>query len=99
MNEREIILIIDDKSLTCLAGNPFGVQTYKKSTNIKYVSGEHIVFVFPNQIKRISASFVQGLVKEIAETVGRAKVSKYVIAESINQNVVDKFNNAIENWL
>ena len=92
MKEKNIIKLSFDKTLTYLAGNPFGVAEYHKIKD-KVDFNKINVFVFPDTIERIGTSFVQGFFSEIVEKVGIEHFREYVLIESVHEKVKDKILN------
>ena len=91
MKEKKVPLIIKNKSLTSLSGNDFGVLVFNDSMKEKYEKGTKVVFIVPDHIDRLSASFIQGLVSEISKIVGRSNLSKYVDIQTSNPLIKEKF--------
>ena len=68
-----------DKSLTCLADNPYGRTVYEEQVKGKIDYSQIAYIEFPEQITRIASSFVQGFFEEIVKKVGILGVGKKVI--------------------
>lgn len=93
MNLNKVILEFD-KSLTNLAGYDFGIITYKEQVEEKINLSTDFTIVFPEQIKGIAASFVQGFFAEIVNTIGLLETEKLVKikarTEQLEKSVVAK---------
>ncbi len=76
--------LVFNKLLTSLAGNQFGVSEFNNQIkNVDYES--EYTIVFPEQIKYIATSFIQGFFKEFVETIGIVGIEqKITIKSSIN---------------
>ena len=58
-----------DKLLTSLAGNKFGTEVFENQVaNVKY--GEKYEIVFPERIKYVATSFIQGFFQKFIECFG-----------------------------
>ena len=67
-----------DKSLTKLAGNPFGRSTYNNQAKSLIDFEQQIHIIFPDQIDNIASSFVQGFFEDIVFHIGIEGVAKNV---------------------
>lgn len=82
------------KSLTKLAGNAFGRQTYEDQVKKNINLNQPITFVFPERIDRIASSFVQGFFDEIVNELGISGIDSRVSFES---SIIDLKNFVLEN--
>ena len=75
-----------DKMLTSLAGNKFGVSEFDKQVKqVDYNSSYKIIF--PNRIKYIATSFIQGFFQEFIKTIGISGIEDKVEIESTIENL------------
>ena len=81
-----------NKLLTSLAGNKFGESEFNKQIKKVDYNSEYTI-VFPERIKYIATSFIQGFFKNFVETIGIVGIEeKVTIQSSINnlkQIIVD----------
>ena len=71
-----------DKSLITLAGNRYGRKIFTDQVKDKIVYDKDITFVFPEHIKSIASSFIQGFFKEIVDEIGINGIEKNVELDS-----------------
>ncbi|MBR1531973.1 MAG: hypothetical protein IJ643_07955 [Eubacterium sp.] len=74
-----------NKSLTKLAGNPFGQDVYNQQVKdiINYES-ECIEIVLPERVDNIASSFIQGFFKSMVDEIGiKGIIDKITIISSI----------------
>lgn len=80
------VKLVFNKLLTSLAGNQYGVSEFDKQIkNVDYNS--EYTIVFPEQIKYIATSFIQGFFKEFVETIGIAGIEQKITIESSINNL------------
>ena len=79
-----------DKTITGLAGNPFGVSEYEKQAKYKIKWDDKNEIVFPNHIKKIGISFIQGFFSEILNRFDKNDIDKYIIIKSSSDELTDK---------
>lgn len=81
-----------NKLLTSLAGNKFGESEFNNQIKKVDYNSEYTI-VFPERIKYIATSFIQGFFKNFVETIGIVGIEeKVTIQSSINnlkQIIVD----------
>ena len=80
-----------EKSMTRLAGFPFGKVTYDNQVkslvpDINAVD-EKICIVFPSQIEKAASSFVQGFFSEMINTIGYDEIEKRFDIESASEKL------------
>lgn len=95
MSEQRIVLTIKDKTLTKLAGNPFGRELFQEQVKGKIDLSKKFVIEIPDRIDYLATSFVQGFFGEIYKQIGRDGMEKLfdVIAPSIpnaKKSIMDK---------
>jgi len=66
------------KSDIRIAGNPYGKEVYKTQVKDKFDYNDKNIIVFPEQVKKIASSFVQGFFSEIINSVGYARFLELV---------------------
>lgn len=83
---KKTIYLEFDKTVTRLAGYPYGKLVYKTQVGTAIDFTQDIEIVFPEQIVSIASSFVQGFFNEIVAKVGILGVGKQirVVAPSID---------------
>ncbi len=77
MGRKEIHLEFD-KTLSNLTGNSYGRRVFNEQIGESFVPGEKITIIFPDNIKNIGSSFIQGFFEKIAESVGISGIEEYV---------------------
>ena len=77
-------------TMTGLAHNPYGREIYDKQVaGIIDFEGENTI-IFPPQIKRVSASFVQGFFNSIVSKIGYDGLKNHIIIKSEVESDDDK---------
>lgn len=79
------INLIFDKKLTNLAGYDFGMKTFEKQVKGKLNLNEKFEVVFPDEIRMVAVSFVQGFFSEIVKQIGLKATEENLIIS--NQNL------------
>ena len=75
-----------DKLLTSLAGNKFGVAEFEKQIrDVNYETSYKIIF--PERIKYIATSFIQGFFQKFVETIGISGIEEKVEIDSSIENL------------
>lgn len=95
MSEQRIVLTLKDKTLTKLAGNPFGRELFQEQVKDKIDLNNQFIIEIPDQIDYLATSFVQGFFGEIYKKIGPEGMDKNmtVYAPSIinaKRNIMDK---------
>ena len=95
MSEQRIVLTIKDKTLTKLAGNPFGRELFQEQVKGKIDLSKKFVIEIPDRIDYLATSFVQGFFGEIYKQIGSDGIEKNleIVAPSIKnvkQSIMDK---------
>jgi len=85
-----------DKTVTRLAGNPYGRLVYEEQVKGKVDYNKVVYITFPDEIIYIASSFVQGFFDEIIKKVGVLGVGKQVI---ITANGIDINKTIIKNLI
>lgn len=81
------IILECDKTVTGLAGYEFGESVYQKQCQDKIDFSGEIVLVFPENIKNLASSFIQGFFKEIVAHIGIIGIEKHVTIISQNEHM------------
>ena len=79
-------------SLTNLAGYDFGLDVYNEQVKGKIDIKEEFEIEFPEQIKVVAYSFVQGFFKQIVSEIGLAETENRlrIIAKNDLENVIKR---------
>lgn len=85
-----------DDSITRLAGFEYGKTVYEEQVKGEIDFDAPIVIIFPDNIKKIASSFVQGFFGELMEKIGVSGIKSQVEVESINPQLK---NSIVENLL
>lgn len=64
------IILNFDKTLSNLAGYEFGLSVYNEQVKGKIDLSDEFIFEFPEQIKGVASSFVQGFFADIVKQIG-----------------------------
>ena len=93
MDDKKVIELEFDKTLSGLAGYDYGKDIYKKQVKNKIDFKQKTCIVFPNNIQRIASSFVQGFFEEIIANAGISSVGNTIdikcVNEELKQSIVD----------
>lgn len=85
-----------DPTLTHIAGNDFGSEIYKTQIK-KFFDGKNSLEIwFPNNIEGVSISFVQGLIKEMVNQIGKNNVLTLISLKSDNLYLNDRLRKNME---
>lgn len=76
-----------EKSLSGLAGYDFGVEIYNSQVGNKIDFNNNTEIVFPNNIKRIASSFIQGFFAEIVKNIGITGIEEKIEFISQKENM------------
>ncbi len=79
-----------DKTITGLAGNLFGVVEYEKQAKEKFRWDEQNEIIFPDHIKKIGISFIQGFFSEILSKIDKNAIDKYIVIKSSSNELTTK---------
>ena len=78
-----------DKMLTSLAGNQFGKNVFIKQIE-KVVYDEYYEIVFPDRIRNIATSFIQGFFQEFVECFGISGIKDRISIVSTMPNLLNE---------
>lgn len=88
--EQNVINLVFDNTISGLAGYEYGNYEYKKQLEEKMDYNKLNIIVFPDNIKKIAISFVQGMFAEILKKVNKDEIEKYIEIESPYEKVKQK---------
>lgn len=94
--ENRIVIEVLDKTLIALAGNDNGYDDYKKQIEPKIDYDKLNVIVFPDSIRKISISYVQGMFKEILKKIDKNDFEQYFQIKASTPRLVEKVMNNIK---
>ena len=94
-----VIQLEFNKSETRLAGFPYGEATFNEQVKNKiqetdFIDGG-IKIIFPNQIKKVASSFVQGFFSELINTIGYSEIERCFLIESNDENLTKRIKKNI----
>ena len=87
MAKENVIYLRFEKSDDRLAGNPYGKKIFRDQVSnfIKY--DQKNIIVFPDQIRWVASSFVQGFFSEVVEKIGYANFDSIIQIKARNSEV------------
>ena len=94
--ENNIIELKFDKTISGLAGNNYGYEEYKKQIKDKFNYDKKNIIIFPEQIKKVAISFVQGMFKDILKEIDKNEIEEYVIIKSSSDQLTKRIWNNIK---
>ncbi len=94
--ENNIIELEFDKTISGLAGNDYGYEEYKKQIKDKFNYDKKNIIIFPEQIKKVAISFVQGMFKDILKEIDKNEIEEYVIIKSSSDQLTKRIWNNIK---
>lgn len=77
-----------EKALTNLAGYEFGIEVYEEQVKGKIDINREFIIEFPEQIKVVASSFVQGFFEEIVNSIGLLATEERTVIVSNNEKIV-----------
>lgn len=94
-NENRIYIEFNE-NLPVLVGEEFGKEVYKSQIkhNLKYNSKN--IIVFPEKIKKISISFIEGMFQEILKKIDRNNIENFIDIESKSEELKEKIMSIIK---
>lgn len=84
------IILEFDKSISGLAGNDYGVAEYKKQVQSCILWNDKNEIIFPDNIKKVGISFIQGFFSEILEKIDKGSIDNYIIIKSSSDDLSKK---------
>jgi len=88
--ENNIIELKFERTIAGLAGNDYGYEEYKKQIKGKIDYKKNNTIIFPEQIRKVAISFIQGMFREILERIDKNEIEKYVTIESSSEQLTKK---------
>ena len=83
------------KADTSVAGYPFGRATFVEQVDGKIDYSREITIVFPDNIKMVASSFIQGFFETIVQNIGLRGVEEKVIVLSYSERLSEKIKRNI----
>lgn len=94
--ENNIIELKFDKTIAGLAGNDYGYEQYKKQIKNKFDYNKKNIIIFPEQIRKVAISFVQGMFTDILKVIDKNEIEEYVTIKSSSEQLTNKIINNIK---
>lgn len=91
--EKDINIIelkFEDTSISALAGNDYGYEEYKKQIKDKFDYNKKNEIIFPDYIKKVAISFLQGMFKDILKKINKNDVEKYIAIKASSEKLEEK---------
>lgn len=80
-----------DKTTSRLSGNPFGKKVYSEQVEKQYKDyTEQLILVFPDHIKNVASSFVQGFFTLLVAEIGYEGINEMVTIKAGNKRIAEK---------
>lgn len=83
------------KSDTSVAGYPFGMKTFNEQVENKIDYSREITIVFPDNIKMVASSFIQGFFETIVQNIGLRGVEERVKIQSSSERLSERIKRNI----
>ena len=93
-----IIVLKFDKTITNLAGNRLGNDTYIQQIEKSLDFDRCNIIVFPRAIEDIASSFIEGLYKKIGEKYGKTKALEIMKLRAENDEANEKIIESIDTF-
>lgn len=87
---KNIINLKFDNTISGLAGNEYGVSVYKEQLEDKIDLKNSNIIIFPDNIKRVAISFIQGMFNEILKKIDKQEIEKYIEIQTSYQELTEK---------
>ncbi|MCI6429373.1 MAG: hypothetical protein MSA72_00550 [Lachnospiraceae bacterium] len=84
-----------NKADTSVAGYPFGEKTFKEQVEGKIDYTQDITIIFPDNIKMVASSFIQGFFASIIQNIGLRGVEEFVTIKSSSERLSEKIKKNI----
>ncbi len=94
--KNNIIELEFDKTIAGLAGNDYGYEEYKRQIMDKFDYNNNNIIIFPEYIRKVAISFVQGMFRDILEKIDKNEIEKYVTIKSSSEQLTKKIMNNIK---
>jgi len=86
-----IINLEFDKTVSSIAGNPYGKETFDEQVKKIINYNEKTTIVFPSYIRKIAISFIQGFTKEMIDNLGYEKFFEIIEIDVSSAKLKEKF--------
>ena len=96
MTDNNMVTLTFEKSLTYLAGFDFGEKIYKDQLADKIDFKKNFTIIFPDQIKGVASSFVQGLFKEVIDEEGLWETEKKISIKSSSDELSEAIRKKLQ---
>ena len=80
--ENRYVIQLEDKTMVALAGFPYGNKIFNTCVGNEVALDREVTICFPDQLKRVATSFVQGFFDYWLNTYGLDAILKYVQIEA-----------------
>lgn len=87
---KNIINLKFDNTISGLAGNEYGASVYKQQLQDKIDLKNSNIIIFPDNIKRVAISFIQGMFNEILKKIDKQEIEKYIEIQTSYQELTEK---------
>lgn len=95
--EKENRIYIEfNENLPVLVGEEFGKEVYKNQIEHNFKYNSKNIIVFPDQIKKISISFIEGMFKEILKKIDKKNIERFINIESKSEELKKKIMSNIK---
>lgn len=88
--KENVIKLEFDKTIAGLAGNAYGYEEYKKQIEKRFDYEKKNIIEFPEHIKKVAISFVQGMFKDILKEINKNEIEKYVTIITSSEQLTSK---------
>lgn len=85
-----------EQTIAGLAGNDYGYEEYKNQIKEKFDYNKNNTIIFPEQIRKVAISFVQGMFRDILERIDKNEIEKYVTIISSSEQLTQKIMSNIK---
>lgn len=90
-----IFELVFNKSDSSIAGYPFGEKIFAEQVEGKIDYSQDITIVFPDNIKMVASSFIQGFFAAIIQEIGLRGVDEHVIIKASSDRLSEKIKKNI----
>lgn len=95
INREKQIELIFNKTYSGIAGRAYGQEVYREQVESARGDAERLILVFPDHIKRVAASFIQGFFSELKSELGVQGTRDYVEIKASTDELAEKISNRI----
>ena len=83
------------KTVTALVGFEYGEKIYKEQVKDEIQWTDDIVIVFPDEVKSVAISFVQGFYNGIVQQIGLQGAIEKIVIKACTPELVNKINDSV----